>query len=260
MGTDTTWERRRSGLFVPAGHPAGEPLSGAEPHRSTRSAEHRGVWIQAWATVLAVVIALSGLPIAYFTLREQQRINEAQLAVSTEQLVRSKRRYVERVTYWDTPVAGSAEVTVRVDNRSSARLNGVAVVDGSPLGIWHVSASNVVGDNVLILGAVPPCSSVTVRVPAVQDKIGTQGRPWHSVAVSLVDPVTAWAIDDFGTQEGSLPIEPLPSWRPSLDGVASAAWLLSWVYGMPGVFTVDTDRGSVHEIMVNSLPDCGESA
>lgn len=214
-----------------------------------------------WQTWIALAALVVPSVLAYLAFRDQQTVSRAQQEITKEQQERERRRYADRVTYWDSGSA-NGDATIHLDNRSTTSIKGVALLDGVPGLPYQLGPGNMAADRLMWIGTVRPCSRVSAAIPRgdlpvpVLGPVG--GRSWNSVAVMFHDSVTSWLIDDFDTQE--FKYSEFFAFNTIYTALPSATVYPFVKEMVPGQYSVDTDKPRSFPLGTEALPDCGESA
>ena len=179
------WRRASSGLWLPQ-------ESKEVATENTQKVQNWSAVVQALATVLAVAVALPGIWFSLHTLREQQstlreqqRINESQIAVDQIAQERFIHRYVSRVTWWEISERnrGPGVISLIVENGSVAPIQRILVL----------SFASSTDRKYIQVGDLEPCTRARIEIPAKKIRDGYEA--WGTRTVYFSDPVDTWRED-----------------------------------------------------------------
>ena len=164
--------------------------------------DYRVASFQAWVSTLALIFGILGFWLALSTFRDQQAANRSQVATNDRENQRYQQRYATRVSWIDNHRLPRGAV-LEIQNRSTADLKDVVLINQSES--WAI-----------LVGDMPPCSTLTLYRSAAIDGHGLGAPMWIPEMASFRDPVGRWEKNQYRLQ-------PLTSQQAShLAGLAHA--------------------------------------
>lgn len=233
------WIQNPAGLYVPPSSILEDPISSESPPSQHSKKELRAVWVQALAAVLALVLGVPGVWLAYKAFTDQQEINRSQIELNQLAQNRFERRYAAKFAFWDeVRPFNKVEATFKLQNRSPVPLRHVTIVGKQRM--YAATPKEVSMRLWFELPTIPPCSLAVVEIDPerlrqlvpthIRTRIeqldkGDHSSPytfdWDGIEyVEFRDPVGRWSLSAFGMQKqsplpGELPGQ-LPSHKPHM--------------------------------------------